>query len=82
MSSRKNLLDATKKYLEGGVAKHKANVEVYLNQSVGIGEHSDIIATIEKELDNLSAYEDKLAVLDKYFSDTNSGTKELLNEGT
>ena len=82
MSSRKNLLDATKKYLEGGVAKHKANIEVYLNQSVGIGEHSDIIDTIEKELDNLSAYEDKLAVLDKYFSDTNSGTKELLNEGT
>ena len=34
MSSRKNLLDATKKYLEGGVDKHKANVEVYLNQSV------------------------------------------------
>ena len=43
MSSRENLLDAIQKYLEGGVAKHKANVEVYLNQSVGIGEHSDII---------------------------------------
>jgi len=82
MSSRENLLDAMQKYLEGGVAKHKANIEVFLNQSVGIGEHSDIIDTIEKELDSLSAYEDKLVVLDKYFSKTSTKTKELLNEGT
>jgi hypothetical protein len=82
MSSRENLLDAIQKYLEGGVAKHKANVEVYLNQSVGIGEHSDIIDTIEKELDSLSEYDDKLYVLDKYFSKTSTKTKELLNEGT
>ena len=82
MSSRENLFDAIQKYLEGGVAKHKANVEVYLNQSVGIGEHSDIIDTIEKELDSLSEYDDKLYVLDKYFSKTSTKTKELLNEGT
>ena len=82
MSSRENLLDAIQKYLEGGVAKHKANVEVYLNQSVGIGEHSDIIDTIEKELDSLSEYDDKLYVLDKYFSKKSTKTKELLNEGT
>ena len=78
MSSRENLLDAMKKYLEGGVAKHKANIEVFLNQSVGIGEHSDIIDTIEKELE----YEDKLVVLGKYFIKTNTKTKELLNERT
>ena len=82
MSSRENLFDAIQKYLEGGVAKHKANVEVYLNQSVGIGEHSDIIDTIEKELDSLSAYEDKLQVLDKHFSNWGPKAKELLNEGT
>jgi predicted DNA-binding protein YlxM (UPF0122 family) len=82
MSSRENLLDAMQKYLEGGVAKHKANIEVFLNQSVGIGEHSDIIDTIEKELDSLSEYEDKLVVLGKYFIKTNTKTKELLNEGT
>jgi len=82
MSSRENLLDAMQKYLEGGVAKHKANIEVFLNQSVGIGEHSDIIDTIEKELDSLSEYDDKLYVLDKYFSKTSTKTKELLNEGT
>ena len=79
---RSRLIAALLSHAQGDIQKHLANVEVYLNQSVGIGEHSDIIDTIEKELDNLSAYEDKLAVLDKYFSDTNSGTKELLNEGT
>jgi hypothetical protein len=30
------------------------NVEVYLTNPVGIGEHSDIIETIEKELDEIA----------------------------
>ena len=34
-----NLLDALIKKLEGEIAVAQANVEVYLNQSVGIGEH-------------------------------------------
>ena len=80
---RDELLDAVSQYLKGGIAKHKANVEVYLNQTVGIGEHSDIIDTIEKELEQLSSYEDKLEVLKKHFKSTKDlGTKELLNEGT
>ena len=43
---RNILLQAVRKHAEGHVAKHVANVEVYLNQSVGIGEHSDIIEAI------------------------------------
>tara|TARA_Y100001937_G_C7110756_1_gene327435 strand:+ start:559 stop:807 length:249 start_codon:yes stop_codon:yes gene_type:complete len=82
MSNRDNLLKAIKKYLEGGIAKHRANIEVYLNQSVGIGEHSDIIETLENELESLSSYDDKLSALDKYFIGMESGTKELLNERT
>ena len=82
MSNRQNLLNAIKKYLEGGIAKNKANIEVYLNQSVGIGEHSDIVETLEKELEHLSSFDDKLNVLDKYFTGMESGTKELLNERT
>tara|TARA_R100000008_G_C3548335_1_gene148873 strand:+ start:766 stop:1020 length:255 start_codon:yes stop_codon:yes gene_type:complete len=80
---RDRLLKAVTEYLKGGIAKHKANIEVYLNQTVGIGEHSDIVDTIEKELELLSSYEDKLEVLNKHFQLTNQlGTKELLNERT
>lgn len=64
---RNILLQAVRKHAEGHVAKHVANVEVYLNQSVGIGEHSDIIEAIEMELEHISKYQDQIDILDKYF---------------
>ena len=78
----RTLLDSLQKYLEGNLAKHKANIEVYLAGSIGVGEHSDIVETIEKELDMMASYHDKLEVLDKYFIGKKHGTKELLNERT
>lgn len=66
MKQRRLLIDAIKKHAEGHIAKHVANVEVYLNQSVGIGEHSDIIEAIEQELDEISKYHDQIEVLEKY----------------
>ena len=42
-------------------------VEIYLNNSIGIGEHSDILETIEKELEVIAKYDDQLHVLRKYF---------------
>ena len=64
---RDTLLQATRKHAEGHIAKHIANVEVYLNQSVGIGEHSDIIEAIEMELELIAKYQDQIDILDKYF---------------
>lgn len=54
-------------HAEGHIKKHSANVEIYLNNSIGIGEHSDIIETIEKELQMIAKYDDQLKVLRKYF---------------
>ena len=54
-------------HAEGHIKKHSANVEIYLNNSLGIGEHSDIIETIEKELQMIAKYDDQLHVLRKYF---------------
>jgi hypothetical protein len=39
-----------------------------MNQSVGIGEHSDIVEAIQQELDTMAAAEDRIEMLDKYFS--------------
>ena len=54
-------------HAEEHIKKHSANVEIYLNNSIGIGEHSDIIETIEKELEMIAKYDDQLHVLRKYF---------------
>jgi hypothetical protein len=54
-------------HAEGHIKKHSANVEIYLSNSIGIGEHSDIIETIEKELEMIAKYDDQLHVLRKYF---------------
>ena len=61
------LINSLRSYFTGNINKHLANVQVYMNSTVGIGEHSDIIETIELELDKAAAYHDKLEMLTKYF---------------
>ena len=58
-----SLFVALKKKLEGDIAIHKTNISIYMNNTVGIGEHIDIVETVEKELEKLSAAEDKLMSL-------------------
>jgi hypothetical protein len=64
---RHELLNAVRSHALGHIAKHRANVEVYFANPVGIGEHSDIIEAIEHELAEISKYHDQLEVLDEYF---------------
>ena len=66
---KKQLIEALISHAKGQIAKHKANVEVYMNSTTGIGEHSDIVETLEKELDNIAKYEDQLDVINKYFKE-------------
>ena len=64
---REQLLRATMAHAQGEIAKHKANVEVYLEHPAGIGEHSDITEAIGQELDKISRYHDQVEVINKYF---------------
>ena len=63
-----SLFLALKKKLEGDIAIHKTNISIYMNNTVGIGEHIDIVETVDKELVKLCEAEDKLATLIKNFS--------------
>ena len=63
------MLEALIKKLEGDIAIAKANIDVYLNQSVGIGEHIDIVETIEKEVEKMAAADEKIEIIKKIFSD-------------
>ena len=64
---REQLLRAVMAHAQGEIAKHKANVEVYLEHPAGIGEHSDITEAIGVELDKISRYHDQVEVINKYF---------------
>lgn len=65
---RKNMLDALKAEAEGNIQKAKMNVEVYLHNPVGIGEHPDILGSIQDQLDVIAEQEERIAVLEKHFN--------------
>jgi len=66
MNLRDDLLQASKLHFKAQIEKHRINVENLLNNSVGVGEHPDLMETIESELEKMSNYHDKLEMLD-YF---------------
>ena len=79
---RTELLNASRTHFEAHIEKHRVNVENLLQNSVGIGEHGDIMDTIEKELEEMSKYHDLLEILSTYFPDDYNGdsTKQLLKD--
>jgi len=50
----------------GEINYHKSNVEIYLSNPVGIGEHSDILGAITNELNEIAKYHDQIEVIEKY----------------
>ena len=69
MTLKQTLVNAARKHAEAEIDLHKANIEVYMQQVVGIGEHSDIIETIQKESDKMAAATDRVEMLDKHFGE-------------
>jgi len=64
---RNTLIEALRVEAIGNIAKAKANIEVYLHQPVGIGEHPDIIGAIQEQLDIIAHQEERIEVIDKHF---------------
>ena len=78
MNYREDLIKVSELYFNAQIEKHKVNVENLLENLVGVAEHSDIVETIEKELEVIAGYDDKLNVLRNYFKG-NFTSKEVLN---
>ena len=55
-------------HAHGEIEYHKANVRVYLNNPVGIGEHPDVMGAITEELAKIARYHDQVEVLERYFT--------------
>ena len=63
------MLDALVSDAEGNIAKAQANVEVYLHNPVGIGEHPDVLGAIQEQLDIIAHEEERIEVIEKHFSE-------------
>ena len=64
---REQIVNALIAHAQGDIQKHKMNVEVYLKNPVGIGEHSNVMEAIEEELNMIAKYEDQVSVIKKHF---------------
>ena len=68
-SLRKGILDALIAQAEGSVSKAKMNIEVYLTNPVGIGEHPDVLGSIQDQIDVIAESQERLDVLYSLLND-------------
>ena len=64
------IVQALKDYYRGEIAKNRANVEIFLETHAGVGDHPDVIETIDKLVGEIAEYDDKLIALDAHFNTT------------
>tara|TARA_B100001113_G_scaffold346979_1_gene338643 strand:- start:312 stop:530 length:219 start_codon:yes stop_codon:yes gene_type:complete len=69
MSFSAQLLKAARMHSEGELERAKTNILVYMRNAAGIGEHSDIVEAIQKELSTMGKAHERLEMIDKYFND-------------
>ena len=75
----KMIVDALRKKYEYEILSARANIDVYLRNSAGIGEHPDIVAAVDTEMEKLASAEDKLRSLNSNFN-SSSTNPQLLSE--
>ena len=63
---REEILKNQITYYNGVIAKHKQNVDIYLNQPVGIGEHSDVMGAIDGEINAIAQAHEKIQIINHY----------------
>ena len=63
----KILRDALIIKYEGEIAEANANIRVYLTNPVGIGEHPDIIAAMDVQIEKMAHAEEKLLCVKNHF---------------
>ncbi|SVB76115.1 uncharacterized protein METZ01_LOCUS228969 [marine metagenome] len=68
------ITEALRLKYEGAIAEAKANIEIYLTNSAGIGEHPEILSAIDTQVEKIAEAEDKLIVLAQYFKEDNQKT--------
>ena len=57
---REIIVNALRLKYKGVIADAQANIEIYLENPAGIGEHPEVLAAIDSELHKLAEARDKL----------------------
>ena len=70
-------ISALSKRYEAEIETAKANIDVYIRNPAGIGEHPDLAAAVDSQVGLIANAEDKLEVLKKHYTKENP---ELLVE--
>ena len=66
MSIKKVILDALEKKYEADVSTAEATVKIYLENSVGIGDHPQHVEEVDKLIDKIAQAEEKLKILKSF----------------
>ena len=53
--------------LDADIAKAKTNIDVYIKNPAGIGEHPDLVAAVDEQVDKMAQAHDKLEILKQYY---------------
>ena len=64
------ILEALRRNYEGDIAVARANVQVYINNAAGIGEHPDVVQAVDEQMELIADAQDKLNVLENWDSKT------------
>ena len=74
---RNAILEALRQRYEAHIAEAHATINIYLTNSVGIGEHPDLVGAMDLEMTKLADASDKLATLNSFYPET---AEEFLKE--
>tara|TARA_B100001996_G_C18110156_1_gene380926 strand:- start:18 stop:233 length:216 start_codon:yes stop_codon:yes gene_type:complete len=66
---KKQIVHALVLKYEGQIAEAKANIDIYLTNPVGIGEHPEVLEAIHSQLRKIAEAEHHIEVLHKHFVD-------------
>ena len=66
---RREILEALRALSVGSIKKAKKNIEVYLSNPVGIGEHPDVLGAIQDQVDVIAKEQERIDIIEKYFNE-------------
>jgi hypothetical protein len=69
MDTKLLMLDALRKRYEADIANAYTTALIYLNSSVGIGEHPQHLDELDKLINKISSADENIKTLNKYFTD-------------
>ena len=63
---KREILDALRARYEADIAEASATVNIYLTNSVGIGEHPQHLEEVDKQMDKIAQAKEKIDVLEQF----------------